>query len=138
MWTDLELLSAFEACTIPNTAFGHREHVRVAWLYLRVAPFEHAAYRFCTSLRRFAEAHGKPALYHETITWAYLALVNERRAAQDHADFDAFAAANADLFDKGAGALAALYDRDTLGSERARRTFLLPRRAPGRSPEERR
>ena len=93
-------------------------------------PFERAGLRFCSSLRRFAEAHGKHGLYHETITWAYLALVNERRDASPGDDFSAFAAANPDLFDKDSGVLLALYDRETLRSERARRVFLLPRRSP--------
>jgi hypothetical protein len=126
---DAELLAGFESCSLPATALGHREHVRLAWLYLRAEPFERAALRFCTNLRRFAEAHGKPGLYHETITWGYLALVNERRDASPTGDFDAFAASNPDLFDNANGALSALYDRETLRSERARRVFLLPRSA---------
>jgi hypothetical protein len=124
--TDAELLAGFEAFTLPASAFGHREHVRVAWLYLRAAPFESAAFRFCTHLRRFAEAHGKPGLYHETITWAYLVLVNERRHASEALDFESFARQNSDLFDNESGALAELYDAETLRSERARRVFVLP------------
>lgn len=122
-------MTEFEACTRPNAAFGHREHVRVAWTYLRAESFEKAALRFCTNLRRFAEAHGRKGLYHETITWAYLALVNERRDACPASEFDAFAADNPDLFDDANGVLVSLYDRETLGSERARRVFLLPRHA---------
>jgi len=125
--SDAELVTEFEACTLPNTAFGHREHVRLAWLYLRADPFEKAALRFCTNLRRFADVHGRRALYHETITWAYLALVNERRDACSAGGFDTFAAKNPDLFDNTNGALFTLYDRDTLHSERARRVFLLPK-----------
>ena len=37
-----------------------------------------AIQRFGDSLRRFAAAYGKQGLYHETITWAYLLLLNER------------------------------------------------------------
>ncbi|MGO9000231.1 MAG: hypothetical protein ACLQVI_43435 [Polyangiaceae bacterium] len=128
MLSDADLLAGFESCTLANTAFGHREHVRVAWLYVRAEPFERAAMRFCTNLRRFAEAHGKPGLYHETITWAYLALVNERRDACPVEDLDVFAATNADLFDNANGVLLTRYDRETLRSERARRVFLLPTR----------
>jgi len=93
--------------------------------------FEEASLRFCSGLRRFAEAHGKSALYHETITWAYLALVNERRANGTGGDFDAFAAANPDLLQGGMQALLALYDRETLGSELAKRAFVLPGARPG-------
>src|SRR5262249_24114314 len=40
---------------------------------------------------------GKPGLYHETITWAFVLLVQERRAPRGDEDWAAFAARNADL-----------------------------------------
>lgn len=125
---DATLVARFEDATLPADAFGHREHVRVAWILLREGPFETAAARFCGALRRFAASLGKAERYHETITWAYLALVNERlHAPGAPPDFDAFASANPDLFDRAGGALARLYDRATLESPLARRVFLLPR-----------
>ena len=36
--------------------------------------------RFSEGLERFAAASGKPGLYHETITWAFLLLIGERLA----------------------------------------------------------
>ena len=126
---DASLVARFEDGTLPASEFGHREHVRVAWLYLREAPFEAAASRFCTNLRRFAASLGKADRYHETITWAYLVLVNERLHADGSPpDFAAFARANPDLFDREKGALAGLYDDATLRSPLARRAFVLPRR----------
>jgi hypothetical protein len=126
---DASLMARFEDGTLPPSELGHREHVRLAWLYLREAPFETAAARFCADLRRFAAAIGKADRYHETITWAYLALVNERRNVEGApTEFEAFACANPDLFDQEKGALAAHYDEATLRSPLARRAFLLPRR----------
>jgi hypothetical protein len=125
---DETLLRAFESCTLPPEALGHREHVRVAWICLRAHPrFEDAAQRFCAGLRRFAKGHGKAGLYHETITWAYLALVNERMRGPEEKTFEEFAAGNGDLFAPGLGALMGFYGRDVLGSERAKGVFLLPR-----------
>jgi hypothetical protein len=125
---DASLVARFEDGSLPATELGHREHVRVAWFYLSRAPFEAAALRFCTHLRRFAAAQGKADRYHETITWAYLAIVNERRHAEGSLpEFEAFARANPDLFDQKKGALAAYYDEATLRSALARRAFLLPR-----------
>jgi hypothetical protein len=126
---DASLVARFEDCTLSPSELGHREHVRLAWLYLRGAPFEAAAPRFCANLRRFATSLGKADRYHETITWAYLALVNERLHAEGSPpEFEAFAGANPDLFDQAKGALAAYYDEATLRSAQARRAFLLPRR----------
>jgi hypothetical protein len=127
---DAELLRGFEACTLAPAAFGHREHVRVAWLLLRAHPrFEDAAQRFCAGLRAFAAAHGKASLYHETITWAYLALVHERmRAPPPCESFDAFAAEHPALLAPGLGALAPYYEPALLHSPAAKQAFLLPRR----------
>lgn len=129
---DDTLVARFEDCSLPGEALTHRNHVRIAWLYLRDATLEAAALRFCTNLRRYADAQGKSRLFHATITWAYLALINERRQDRPAGEtFDAFAAAHADLLDQKQGALAQYYDREVLESPLARRAFLLPR---GRLP----
>ena len=36
--TDSEFVDSFEDCTLPSTAFHHRDHVRLAWIYLRRHP----------------------------------------------------------------------------------------------------
>jgi hypothetical protein len=132
---DASFLIAFESCSLSSGAFRHREHVRVAWLYLRTSPFAEAAVRFSTNLKRFAAAKGAAGLYHETITWAYLALVNERMYTSVSTDFDSFLLANADLLDHKAGALRAYYDEATLASDLARAIFVLPR-GPAPAPRE--
>jgi len=76
---DEALLGGFESARLPAAAFGHAEHVRAAFLYLTRHPdFGEAAVLFRSALRRFAAAKGVPDRYHETLTWAYLALINER------------------------------------------------------------
>jgi hypothetical protein len=121
------LVEALEGCTLRAEDLGHADHVRAAWHYLGVAPFGEAGDRFCAALRRFAAAQGAAGKFHETITWAYLALINERRAAQPAATFASFAEANPDLLDNRSGALSRLYDAQTLRSDLARRVFVLPR-----------
>lgn len=44
----------------------------MAFLHLAHYPALQALERFSSALRRFAEAHGKTMLYHETVTWAYI------------------------------------------------------------------
>jgi hypothetical protein len=127
---DAAFLSAFEACLLKEADFSHRAHLRAAWLYLTSAVhFEEAAVRFCRALRRYAESLGKAERYHETITWAYLALVSERQRACGASSFDRFAQQHPDLFDPGLAPLLRYYDATTLYSERARSTFVLPRPA---------
>jgi hypothetical protein len=71
---DSQFLAAFEAATIPNKAFRHRDHLRMAWLYVRRDGPEIGTTRICEGLRRFAAAHGVAHAYHETLTrfWARL------------------------------------------------------------------
>jgi hypothetical protein len=124
--SDDDLLVAFETTALPPGAFHHHEHVRVAWILLRrCGPLE-ALERICSGLRRFAAAAGKPEIYHETITWAFVLLIRERMAEQEET-WEAFAARNGDLL-AGRSALDRYYRPETLASERARRSFVLPDR----------
>lgn len=125
--TDDEFVQSFEGCVLPNSAFHHRDHVRLAWIYLRRHPVLTALSRFTESLQRFATFHGHPGLYHETITWAYLFLIHERMAgAPEDETFEAFAARNPELLTWKPSILDRYYDPETLGSERARRMFVMP------------
>lgn len=126
--TDGELLRRFETATLAAGGFHHREHVRLAWTYLERYPALEAMNRFCAGLRRFAAAQGKATLYHETITWAYLLLVRERRERDPAASWEEFAAANEDLLTWRPSVLTRYYRDETLASDLARRVFVLPDR----------
>jgi hypothetical protein len=127
--TDDELLSGFEGCTLPNEEFHHQEHVRVAFLYLSRYPALQALERFSGALRRFAEAHGKVMLYHETVTWAYILLIRERMARTElPQSWPEFRDGNPDLFDRKRDILKRYYRPETLQSDLAKRMFLLPDR----------
>jgi len=131
--TDDELIQGFEACTLANAEFHHRDHVRLARAYLQRYPVLEALARFANGLRRFAAANGRPGLYHETITWAYLFLIHERLAAASAGEsWEDFAARNADLLTWNPSVLDRYYERETLFSDRARRLFVMPE--PARSP----
>jgi hypothetical protein len=122
-----ELLAAFESGRVPAGGFHHREHVRVAWLYLQRYTVLEALARFTTMLQRFAAAQGQPGRYHETITWAYLFLVNERmRTRSPGATWEQFAADSPDLLNWKPSILQRYYSEETLQSPLARATFLLP------------
>ncbi len=126
---DSAFLEAFEAGTLVPEAFHHRDHVRAAWLLLRRAAPAEAMARFTKALREFAGRVGKPGLYHETVTWAYLVLIHERMARGPAGEaFDAFAVRNADLLTWRPSILDRYYRPETLQSDLARRVFLLPDR----------
>jgi hypothetical protein len=132
--TDDELVTAFENLSLDAESFAHRDHIRLAWIYLDRYPAHEALPRFANGLRKFATHLGAADKYHETITWAYFALINERMARGGdqpetrHLGWEEFSAANADLFEWPGGALARYYTPSTLDSDLARRVFLLPDR----------
>lgn len=127
---DATLLREFEDGTLPPSTFHHREHVRVAWLYLKMEPPLVALDRFAAGLKRFAAAQGAAGLYHETITWAYLLLIRERMEREGAgATSEEFVERNPDLLAWKPSILDRYYRPETLGSELARRVFVLPDRA---------
>jgi hypothetical protein len=125
---DSALLVGFEEGSLPEGAFGHREHLRAAWIFVRKYGLPDALTRFAEALKRFAAAKGAPQLYHQTITWAYLLLIEERLARHPAEKWDDFAAANSDLLDWKPSLLDRYYTPELLWSDLARRTFVMPDR----------
>lgn len=123
-------VAAFRAGTLGADAFHHRDHVRMAWLYVREHGLETAVTRFTDDLRAFAAAKGVPRLYHATITVAYLTLVAERLRDTPSPSWEAFAAAHPDLLRWKPSILDQYYTAGRLWSDEARAQFLLPDRVP--------
>ncbi len=121
-----ELICHFESGTIPANCFHHADHVRLAFAYLSLHPPLEALEKFVAALKRYANAIGRPSLYHETITYAYLFLIRERMARSAACGWDEFISRNSDLLVSKNGALSCYYHAETLQSELARTVFVLP------------
>ena len=125
-------LGRFVRGEITAAEFPHREHLRMAFEMLRRHDFAETVLHYSRALRAMTAKAGKPAAFHQTITIAFLAVIAERmersRVAGDADDFAAFVRANPELLEK--SVLTRWYGRERLTSEAARRTFLLPDRAP--------
>jgi len=124
---DSDWMQAFEDASLPAASFHHADHVKMAFLYLQKYPPVEALDRFSTSLARFAAVNGKPTLYNETITWAFLLLIRERlaRAGRPQTWGD-FSAANPDLLRWNDNILKKYYRPETLASALAKSVFLFP------------
>lgn len=120
------LLADFEAGRIDPRAFPHRAHVRIGYELLERHPFPEALFHLARGLRRLAAAAGRPEVYHETTTTAFLALIAERRLLGKYQDFEDFAGRHPELFRK--QLLEDFYEPALLQSQVARETFILPRR----------
>jgi len=127
--SDDDLLGALESAQLGNHEFRHREHNRAAFACLRQhGDFAEAAWHFRRALRRFAAAHGAPGRYHETVTWAYLALVNERMREARVATSTELLTRFPELLE-GKTLLGRYYDVEALlRNPKAREVFVLPER----------
>jgi hypothetical protein len=124
--TDEEFLRALEECSLPESRFGHCAHVRAAYLYLREGDFAAALARISRAIRNYAGHLGKPDRYHETMTVAWLALIQQHIHERGNGGcWENFARENAELLQP--GLLLQYYAQSELHSELARRVFLLPR-----------
>ncbi len=124
----LDTLAAFENGTLDPARFDHRLHLSVAWSYLQRDGFPQGALCFRKHLRAYVAKVGAEGKYHETITWAYLVLLNEELSLRSPPgeSFDAMIQRRPDLLDHRNGAIARCYGKAQLESPDARRVFLLP------------
>jgi hypothetical protein len=127
---DVTFREAFEACSFPPQEFGHRAHVRLAYVYLVEDDVETAVERMREALFRFLDHHGVDrAKYHETMTRAWIMAVRhfmERDAGASSAD--AFIDANPRLLDS--KIMLTHYSAELLFSPQARAGFVEPDKDP--------
>lgn len=125
--TDEEFYEQFEDATLDASIFSHSNHVKMAWIYLKKFDLPGAMAKFSKDLKNFAVANGAPELYHETITFAYLILINERmKASETQENWDVFVAANPDLFNWKDNILKKFYRQETIKSAFAKKVFVFP------------
>jgi hypothetical protein len=128
--TDQDFLHAFETTCLKEEDFDHAAHVRAGFLLIQRHGFVCALAHYCTALRALTAYYGAAEKYHETITIAYLSLINERMAPAPDIKWENFKAAHPDLFTK--DALSAFYTPAQLARADYRAVFHLPR--PGKTP----
>jgi hypothetical protein len=119
--TDAEFAQAFEDCTL--APFQHRDHVRLAWIYLHRYSEPQATDRIRRSIQAFAAHHGKTEKYNETVTRVWMRLVASRMKNAPR-DFEAFLTENPDLLDKSLPSQ--FYSESALTAPPARDAFAPP------------
>jgi hypothetical protein len=126
--TDQEFIAAYTAGQLDPAGFDHRAHLRAAFLLLRSRPFLEACVAMRDGLQALAARLGKPDLYHETVTVAFMALVAQRMG-DGTGDSDTFITRHPALCER--GLLDAWYSKTLLASDAARTAFAIPDRIGG-------
>ncbi len=122
--TDEDLVCKIENCTL-EAEFHHADHIRLAWIYLRMMPAVEAEERMTGTLRRYSAHRGKPERYHHTMTLAWMRLVAAaRRATPEISAFDKFIAVHPHL--AGQKTLLRHYSQKCLDNAAARTEWIEP------------
>ncbi len=130
---DEEFLAEFESCRWPLDQWHHRQHVKVAYLYLRRHSFDEAMARLRARIKAYNAAHQVPddltSGYHETMTHAWLLLIYFTLCEYGPAvSADAFYEQNPQLWQT--KVLRFFYTRDCFLSARAKAEFIEPDLTP--------
>jgi hypothetical protein len=128
-WSDPDFLRAFEDLSFPADQFHHREHLRVAWLYLKSSDATRAAERMSVGIRRFAQYHGATGKYHHTLTLFWMRQVAAAMVETPEGwGFEEFLSAHPGLSDKRLPAQ--YYSPDLLEAPGARDGWVEPNLQP--------
>lgn len=131
--TDEEFLKEYECLTWPQDQWHHREHVKLAYLYLRRYPFDAAMQKMRASLQAYNTKHNVPETlergYHETLTLGWMKLVHCALCEYGPSESaDAFIDKHTQLLSR--RALLLFYSRDRIMSAEAKQQFIEPDLAP--------
>jgi hypothetical protein len=95
---DDAFLNAFHTGAIRG--FHHRDHLRLAWIHIKRLGFEAASGAVTKALRGFAQHHGDPDRYNDTMTRFWLRAVAIAIGRHPDLSFDALIGAEPHLLDK--------------------------------------
>jgi hypothetical protein len=121
---DIDWLAAVGAGHSPGR-FGHRDHLRLAWLALQQSgSLEQAQASVSAAVELMARAHGVPQRYNRTVTDAWVRIVSHCHNDGGPATFADLLALYPWLLDK--RLLMRHYTSRTLASRRAREQWVSP------------
>lgn len=124
--SDLDFRNAFEKGDISPSEFHHRDHLRLAYVYLCESDTLSAFSNFRGSIKCFLELNGvPPEKYHETVTFAWVQAARHfMELCRPVSSFDELIDADSRLLD--VTVMLTHYRKGTLFSEAARHEFLSP------------
>jgi transketolase len=127
--SDEDFLTQFESTAWPYAAWHHRQHIKVAYLYLQRHPFEQARARIREKIKAFNAAKKVPESltggYHDTMTQAWMHLVYFTLCEYGPAEnADAFYEQHPQLWCK--KALRFYYTKELFTSPEAKAQFVAP------------
>lgn len=123
---DEAFVSKLESGQLDAATFDHRQHLRAAYLMLEHDDFITALYRLSNALRQLVASVGAADKFNVTTTVAFMSLVAQSMHATPTATFEQFLQRHPELMSS--DVLKPWYTAAELDAQRARQSFVLPRR----------
>ena len=127
---DIVFKSQMESCEFPASNFGHRAHLRLAYVYLSEHSADKSSELMRDTLNRFLIHNGvDPSKYHETLTKAWILAVHHfmnKTGASSSAD--EFIDKNPEMLET--KIMMTHYSTEVLFSDEARNRFVQPNLDP--------
>ena len=121
---DAAFVEAFDSGRPEDGTFGHREHLRLAWILIDRYGLDAAVPQIERRLRHLAEAHGMPEKYNRTMTLFWVRLVAHVAARTPAATSTAFL--DAEEWLQNPGLARRHYSAELLSSPLARAAWIDP------------
>ncbi len=124
--SDVQFRNDFECGRVSPADFRHRDHLRLAYVYLFEGTADNAIARMRCALQDFLRTNGVPdGKYHETMTAAWILAVRHfMEITDDPTSFDAFIDSDPRLLDT--EIMLSHYTKSLLLSDAARTGFVEP------------
>lgn len=127
--SDDEFVAQVESCSFPNHLAHHKEHIRLAYLYLKRYGSAQARPRVRETIMKYAASQGAAHKYHVTITVAWMLLVEHAAlSVPPGATWQDLLQASPQL--AGNSILDRYYSKELLATVAARQSFLEPDLSP--------
>ncbi len=131
-----EFIQKLEAKTLAAEEFTHLAHIRAAWFYLNQADLKQCSWSeactdCCDNIKQLAISLGASDKYNHTISVAMMKIVNQRLQlleAKQRTCWSLFIKNNKDLIEHGLEILLSYYDERVLFSNRAKQSFITPKK----------
>jgi N-formylglutamate deformylase len=125
-YTDQAFIDGLKDGSLPPINFSHEAHVRLVWILAKVATGEELVQQVSKMIIHYANAIGHGDIYHETLTYAAVKIVEKRISRESNDDFTIFIKQNNDLLSDFKQLVALHYSPERLFSDKAKVEILPP------------
>ena len=128
--SDEQFIQQFENGSLNPSWFTHVAHLRVAFIYINLCGASRASKRLAKYIKQFDALHGKGDKFHQTITYASVAVVLHFMTKSESTTFRDLLKEFPRLKTNFKDLLLSHYSADIIDSQTSKNTYVLPDKVP--------